>query len=153
MLNHYETVIIFSPLLYADDVKREVSRYTKMVTDGGATILEERQWGLRQLAYPIEGKSNGLYYIMEFAGPGTLHQKLEIEFKRDDNIMRWLTIKLTSMALSITINAERAWWARRRNPLRKRKMLLEPLQSLLKPNPKSWQSEIVKTSSTSPVKR
>ena len=94
MTNHYETVIIFSPLLSDDDVKREVSRYTKMVTDGGATILEERQWGLRQLAYPIEGKSNGIYYIMEFAGPGTLHQKLEVEFKRDENIMRWLTVAL-----------------------------------------------------------
>ncbi len=94
MSNHYETVIIFSPLLSDDDVKREVSKYTKMVTDGGATILEERQWGLRQLAFPIEGKSNGIYYIMEFSGPGALHQKLEIEFKRDENIMRWLTIRL-----------------------------------------------------------
>ena len=70
-------VIIFSPLLSDDDVKREVSKYTKMVTDGGAAILEERQWGLRQLAFLIEGKSNGIYYIMEFAGPGALHQKLE----------------------------------------------------------------------------
>ena len=83
MTNHYETVIIFSPLLSDDDVKREVSKYTKMVTDGGATILEERHWGLRQLSYLIEGKSNGIYYIMEFSGPGVLHQKLEIEFKRD----------------------------------------------------------------------
>jgi small subunit ribosomal protein S6 len=94
MTNHYETVIIFSPLLSDDDVKREVSKYTKMVTDGGAAILEERQLGLRQLAYPIEAKSNGIYFIMEFAGPGMLHQKLEVEFKRNENIIRWLTVKL-----------------------------------------------------------
>ncbi len=99
MTSHYETVIIFSPLLSDDDVKREVSKYTKMVTDAGATIHEERQWGLRQLAFLIDGKSNGIYYIIEFAGPGTFHQKLEIEFKRDENIMRWLTVKLDKDAI------------------------------------------------------
>ncbi|MEO5675650.1 MAG: 30S ribosomal protein S6 [Chitinophagales bacterium] len=99
MNTHYETVIIFSPLLSDDEVKREVSKYTRMVTDGGAAILEERQWGLRQLAFLIEGKSNGIYFIMEFSGPGTLHQKLEVEFKRDENIMRWLTVKLDKDAI------------------------------------------------------
>jgi small subunit ribosomal protein S6 len=94
MSNHYETVIIFSPLLSDDDVKREVSKYTKMVTDAGCTILEERLWGLRQLAYPIEGKSNGIYFIMEFSGAGTIVQKLEVEFKRNENVMRWLTVHL-----------------------------------------------------------
>lgn len=93
-MNHYETVIIFSPLLSDDDVKRELTKYLKMVTDTGATILEERHWGLRQLAYPIEGKSNGIYFIMEFAGPGTIVQKLEIEFKRNEHVMRWLTVSL-----------------------------------------------------------
>lgn len=99
MNTHYETVIIFSPLLSDDEVKREVSKYTRVVTDGGAAILEERQWGLRQLAFLIEGKSNGIYYIMEFSGPGALHQKLEVEFKRDENIMRWLTVKLDKDAI------------------------------------------------------
>lgn len=94
MSSHYETVIIFSPLLSDDDVKREVSKYTKMVTDAGCTILEERLWGLRQLAYPIAGKSNGIYYIMEYSGAGTIVQKLEIEFKRNENVIRWLTIHL-----------------------------------------------------------
>jgi small subunit ribosomal protein S6 len=81
MSNHYETVIIFSPLLSDDDVKREVSKYTKMVTDAGCTILEERLWGLRQLAYPIAGKSNGIYYITEYEGEGTIVQT-RVEFKR-----------------------------------------------------------------------
>ncbi len=99
MPNHYETVIIFSPLLSDDDVKRELTKYTKMVTDAGCTIVEERHWGLRQLAYPIEGKSNGIYFIMEFAGEGSLIQKLEIEFKRNENIMRWLTVSLDKYAI------------------------------------------------------
>ena len=99
MPNHYETVIIFSPLLSDEDVKRELTKYTKMVTDAGATIVEERPWGLRQLAYPIEGKSNGIYFIMEFAGDGSFIQKLEVEFKRDESIIRWLTVSLDKYAI------------------------------------------------------
>lgn len=94
MPNNYETVVIFSPLLSEEDVKREIARITKTVTDAGATIVEERNWGLRQLAYPIQSKSNGIYYIMEFSGPSTLISKLEIDYKRDENIMRFLTVKL-----------------------------------------------------------
>ena len=94
MPNHYETVIIFSPLLSEEDVKREIAKYTKMVTDAGATILEERTWGLRQLAYPIQGKSNGIYYIVEFEGTPQAVNRIEIEFKRDENVIRFLTVKL-----------------------------------------------------------
>ena len=99
MPNHHETVIIFSPLLAEEDVKREIAKYSKMVTDGGAAILEERNWGLRQLSYPIKGKSNGIYYIMEFDGPTSLVSKLEIEYKRDENIIRFLTIRLDKYAV------------------------------------------------------
>ena len=94
MPNNYETVVIFSPLLAEEDVKREIAKITKTVTDAGATILEERNWGLRQLAYPIQAKSNGIYYIMEFAGPSTLVSKLEVEYKRDEDIIRFLTVRL-----------------------------------------------------------
>src|SRR6185436_827730 len=93
-MTNYETVIIFSPLLAEEDVKREIAKYTKMVTDAGATIVEERTWGLRQLAYPIQGKSNGIYYIMEFAGPPELVNRMEVEFKRNENVIRFLTVKL-----------------------------------------------------------
>jgi len=121
MTNHYETVIIFSPLLSDDDVKREVSKYTKMVTDGGATILEERQLGLRQMAYLIEGKSNGIYYIMEFAGPGTLHQKLEVEFKRDENIMRWLTVKLDKYGVEYNDKRRKGLVGKKKEPVDEKK--------------------------------
>lgn len=94
MPNNYETVVIFSPLLAEEDVKREIAKFTKLVTDAGATIVEERNWGLRQLAYPIQAKSNGIYFIMEFAGPSTIVNKLEVEYKRDENIIRFLTVKL-----------------------------------------------------------
>src|SRR5262245_55728069 len=99
MPSNYETVIIFSPLLSEEDVKREITKYTKMVTDGGATILEERTLGLRQLAYAIKGKSNGIYFIMEFVGSPQQVNRLEVEFRRDENIIRFLTVKLDKFGI------------------------------------------------------
>jgi len=94
MVNQYETVIIFSPILSEDELKKEVKKFKKMLEDGGASIIEERSWGLRQLAYPIKAKSNGIYYIIEFNGDGNLISKLEVEYKRDENILRFLTTSL-----------------------------------------------------------
>ena len=133
MNNHYETVIIFSPLLSDDDVKREVSKYTKMVTDGGATIEEERQWGLRQLAYPIEGKSNGIYYIMEFSGSGTLHQKLEVEFKRNENIMRWLTIALDKYGVEYNDKRRKGLVGKKKEPADDKKTIAAPVSVTAQP--------------------
>lgn len=94
MNKHYETVIIFSPLLSEEDVKKEITRYHKLLQDQGAKIVEERNWGLKQLQYPIDGKSNGIYYIMEFTAPGEFISKLEIELKRNENLLRFLTVAL-----------------------------------------------------------
>jgi len=128
MLNHYETVIIFSPLLSDDDVKREVSKYTKMVTDAGCTILEERLWGLRQLAYPIEGKSNGIYYITEYTGEGTIVQKLEIEFKRDENVIRWLTIQLDKYGVEYNDKRRKGLVGKKKEATEEKKeKIVEPL--------------------------
>ncbi len=94
MNKHYETVIIFSPLLSEEDVKKGIARYQKLLQDHDAKIVEERNWGLKQLAYPIDAKSNGIYYIMEFTAPGAFINKLEIEFKRDESLLRFLTVAL-----------------------------------------------------------
>lgn len=96
MSRNYETVIIFSPLLGEEDVKRAVKKYKKLLQDQDAKIVEERNWGLKQLAYSINGKSNGIYYIMEFATDNhSIIGKLEVEYKRDEeNIIRFLTVAL-----------------------------------------------------------
>ncbi|MBA3647824.1 MAG: 30S ribosomal protein S6 [Chitinophagales bacterium] len=99
MLNNYETVIIFSPLLSEEDIKKGIAKYTKLVADSGAVIVEERTWGLRQMSYSIKGKSNGIYYILEYAATAPLVQKIEIEYKRDENILRFLTVKLDKFGI------------------------------------------------------
>jgi small subunit ribosomal protein S6 len=99
-----------------------------MVTDAGCTILEERLWGLRQLAYPIEGKSNGIYYITEYTGEGTIVQKLEIEFKRDENVIRWLTIQLDKYGVEYNDKRRKGLVGKKKEATEEKKeKIVEPL--------------------------
>jgi len=97
-MQQYETVIILTPLLSVETAKEAVAKYTKLLTDGGAEIIQEDNWGLRKLAYPIQKKTTGYYHLTEFKAPGDLINKLEVEFRRDERVLRFLTIALDKHA-------------------------------------------------------
>ena len=56
-------------------------------------------WGLKKLAYPIQKKSTGFYYLIEFAAEGSFIQTLETEYRRDERIIRFLTFKMEKYAI------------------------------------------------------
>ncbi len=92
-MNHYETVFILTPVLSDAQMKEAVEKFTKTLTDAGATIVNEEQWGLRKLAYPIQKKSTGFYTLVEFDGNPTLVKKLETAFRRDERVLRFLVFR------------------------------------------------------------
>jgi len=94
MLNQYETVFITTPVLSESQMKEAVEKFKTILTDGGAEIVNEENWGLRKLAYPIQKKSTGFYYLIEFKSEGSLVEKLETEYRRDERIIRFLTVRL-----------------------------------------------------------
>lgn len=99
MLKSYETVIVLSPLL-SDEVSKEViAKFKKILKDNGAEIVHEDSWGLKKLAYPIGKKTTGYYHVTEFKAPGELINKLEIEYTREERIMRFLTVALDKHAV------------------------------------------------------
>jgi len=98
-MNQYETVFIVTPVLSDDQVKETVKKFKKILTDGGAEILVEEDWGLRKLAYPIKHKTTGFYNLIEFDAEGALIEKLETEFRRDEKIIRFLTFKMDKYAV------------------------------------------------------
>ena len=100
MSNQYETVFIMNPVLSEDQVKDTVAKFKKILTENGAEIVHENNWGLKKLAYPIQKKNTGFYFLFEFKAPGELIAKLETEFKRDERIMRFLTIALDKHAIA-----------------------------------------------------
>tara|TARA_R110002072_G_scaffold45662_3_gene127184 strand:+ start:5004 stop:5360 length:357 start_codon:yes stop_codon:yes gene_type:complete len=99
MSNHYETVFILTPVLSADQAKETVEQYRKTLKDAGASIVNEEHWGLKKLAYPIQKKSTGFYQLFQYEVAGEFIGKLELAFKRDEKIMRFLTVKLDKHAV------------------------------------------------------
>lgn len=99
MQNHYETVFIMNPVLSDEQVKETAQKYTDLLKEQGGVVVFENNWGMRKLAYPIQKKSNGFYYLIEFKAPGDVIARLEVEFKRDERIMRFLTLSLDKHAV------------------------------------------------------
>ena len=98
MLNHYETVFILTPVLSDEQMKETVAKFKKLLTDNGAEILNEENWGLKKLAYPIQKKSTGFYQLIEFNAEPSVIAKLEINFRRDERVIRFLTFKMDKYA-------------------------------------------------------
>lgn len=99
-MQQYETVIILTPLLSEENAKEAIAKYRSLLTDNGAEIVHEDNWGLKKLAYPIEKKTTGFYHLTEFKAPGELINQLELQYKRDERIMRFLTIALDKHAIA-----------------------------------------------------
>ncbi len=94
MMNQYETVFIATPVLSDEQMKETVNKFRSILTENGAEIVQNDDWGLRKLAYPIQHKTTGFYYLIEFKAEGAVIDKLETEFRRDERIIRFLTVKM-----------------------------------------------------------
>ncbi len=93
-MNNYETVFILTPVLSEVQVKEAVEKFQAVLKEAGAKILHTENWGSRKLAYPIQKKSTGFYTLFQFEGAGDVVEKLEIAFKRDERVLRFLTMKM-----------------------------------------------------------
>ncbi|MCW3804615.1 30S ribosomal protein S6 [Plebeiibacterium marinum] len=94
MLNHYETVFILTPVLSDVQMKEAVEKFRTVITDNGGEIVNEENWGLRKLAYPIQKKSTGFYNLFDFKVEPDVIAKLELAFRRDERVIRFLTFKM-----------------------------------------------------------
>ena len=94
----YETVFILTPVVSDEQAKEAVEKFTKVLTDNGAEIVNTEFWGQRKLAYPIQKKSTGYYNLVEFDGDPTLVKKLETAFRRDERVLRFLVFRLDKYA-------------------------------------------------------
>jgi len=104
-MNHYETVFILNPVLSDTQVKETVKKFEDYLKSKGGKVTYKEDWGLKKLAYTIQKKKTGFYHLFEFNLSGEEITAYELEFRRDDSIMRYLTVRLDKHA---------AAWAERR---------------------------------------
>lgn len=98
-LQHYELMVIFTPVLAEDEFKAAQQRYTEFITSNGGEITHSNPWGLRSLAYPIAKKTTALYWVLEFQAPSDVNAKLEIQMNRDESVMRHMVTALDKHAV------------------------------------------------------
>ena len=94
MTNRYETVFILTPVLSEDQAKEAVSKFKDLLKEGHGKVHHEENWGMRKLAYPIQKKSSGFYYLIEFESDPAFIAKLETEYRRDERVIRFLTVAM-----------------------------------------------------------
>jgi len=94
-MRHYEVTFIVDPVLSGDEVKSTADHILNELKNFGATIVAVDEMGLKQLAYPINRRSSGVYYCVEF---GCMEAewlvKFELGLKRNEKLLRFLTVKL-----------------------------------------------------------
>jgi len=111
-MNQYETVFILTPVLSDAQMKEAVDKFKEILTSKGAEIINEENWGLKKLAYPIEKKTTGFYQFIEFKAEPTVIAPLELQFRRDERVIRYMTVKQEKYAIE---------YAEKRRNLRKQK--------------------------------
>lgn len=99
MLNQYETVFILTPVLSEAQMKEAVEKFRGMILENGGEVVHEENWGLRKLAYPIQKKSTGFYSLIEFKADPSFIGKLEVNYRRDERVIRFLTFRLDKYAI------------------------------------------------------
>ncbi len=100
MIKQYETVFIATPVLSDTQMKEAVAKYTQLITANGGEIVYEEDWGLKQLADPIQHKTSGFYYLIEFKADPQFVGTLETQYHRDERILRYLTVSLDKNAIA-----------------------------------------------------
>ena len=98
-MSNYELMVIFTPVLSEEDFKAAQKKYTDFILEHKGSIVHSNPWGLKSLAYPIQKKTTGIYWVLEFTATPDFNEKLKIQILRDDNIMRHMITKLDKFAV------------------------------------------------------
>ena len=96
---NYETVFILTPVLSDDQMKDAAAKFSTFLKEHDVDVINEESWGLRKLAYPINHKTTGFYHLLEFAAEPSIVDTLETEYRRDERVMRFLTVALDKHAV------------------------------------------------------
>jgi len=98
-MNNYELMVIFTPVLSEDEYKASQKKFIDLLTENGGTVAHSNPWGLKSLAYPIQKKTTGLYWVLEYSAPSDFNEKLKIQLLRDENVLRHMVTKLDKYAV------------------------------------------------------
>jgi small subunit ribosomal protein S6 len=106
-MNNYELMVIFTPVLSEEDYKATQNKFTAFVKENGGKVMHENPWGLKSLAYPIQKKTTGLYWVLEYQAPTDFNEKLKTQLLRDESVIRHMITALDKYAVEYNIKKRR----------------------------------------------
>ena len=102
-MQNYELMVIFTPVLSDDDYKAAQKKFASLIKESGGEVLNEKPWGLKSLAYPINKKTTGLYWVMEYKAPSDFNEKLKTQLLRDESVLRHMFTALDKYAVEYNV--------------------------------------------------
>ena len=108
MMNRYEMIYIIDADLEEAARKELIEKVSALITANGGEIEKvDETWGKRRLAYAIDYKTEGWYVLVNFKAPVELPRELERNLQINENVLRYLVIKLVEKKASVKPRAER----------------------------------------------
>lgn len=98
-MNNYELMVIFTPVLSEEEFKAAQKKYADFIVESGGSVVHSNPWGLKSLAYPIQKKTTGIYWVLEYTAPSSFNEKFKIQMLRDEQIMRFMITALDKYAV------------------------------------------------------
>lgn len=108
MMNRYEMIYIIDADLEEAARKELIEKVSALITNNGGEIEKvDETWGKRKLAYAIDYKTEGWYVLVNFKAPVELPRELERNLQINENVLRYLVIKLVEKKASVKPRPER----------------------------------------------
>ena len=108
MMNRYEMIYIIDTDLEETARKELIEKVSALITNNGGEIEKvDETWGKRRLAYAIDYKTEGWYVLVNFKAPVDLPRELERNLQINENVLRYLVIKLVEKKASVKPRPER----------------------------------------------
>ncbi|MEP6512819.1 MAG: 30S ribosomal protein S6 [Parafilimonas sp.] len=98
-MSNYELMVIFTPVLSDEEFKAVQKKYADFITENGGSIAHTNPWGLKPLAYPVQKKTTGIYWVLEYGALSSFNEKLKIQLLRDEQVMRHIITLLDKYAV------------------------------------------------------
>jgi small subunit ribosomal protein S6 len=98
-MQNYELMVIFTPVLSDEEFKNVQKKYADFVTENGGSAVHSNPWGLKSLAYSIQKKTTGIYWVLEYEALSSFNEKLKIQLLRDEQVLRHLITALDKYAV------------------------------------------------------
>ena len=93
-MNKFEVVLIFSPELSTTNLKSEIENIKNKLVTQSANIINEEDWGLRDLSYNINKFKKAFYNFFQIEASGRMIKDLNIDLNQSENLLRYIFIKV-----------------------------------------------------------